>query len=90
MKYCGIIEYENGMDVLSNVIALVGQEEEELAQAENEWIDSSTAVVADVYNSFYDAFPSGYSINGMVFTELSEAKKKLLTKIFTEFEGFDD
>lgn len=86
MKYCGIIEYENGMDVLTDVIALVGQEEEELAQSENNWIDSSTAIIADVYGSFFEAYPSGYSIDGLVFTELSEAERKLIVRIFLELK----
>jgi hypothetical protein len=86
MKYCGIIDYENGMDVLADVIALVGQEEEELAQAENGWIDSSTVVVVDLFDSWFEAYPSGYSIEGLVFTELSEAQRRFIIKIFLELK----
>lgn len=86
MKYCGVIDYENGMDVLADVIALVGQDEEELTQAENGWIDSSTVVVVDLYASWYEAYPSGYSIEGLVFTELSEAQRRFIMKIFLELK----
>jgi len=86
MKYCGIIDYENGMDCMADVIALVGQEEEELAQSENNWIDSDTAIIADVYNSFMEAYSIGYSIDGLVFTELSEAERKLIVRVFLELK----
>lgn len=90
MKYCGIIDYDNGMDCLADVIALIGQEDNEIEDIGKEggegFIDSSTDVIADVFNSFYEAYPNGIFITTSEFTTLPLAEEKLIIRIFTKYE----